>query len=360
MDEPLALQALRLLFPAGIGALSTVTIIVILVLIFPEKVELWQSILWGWVENIGFLYKRANKEKIKHGIQGRVASFARELGSSLPEFDPPNVKIQWVEQNGRKAFIDSGTAVIRLRREEPNNENIVTACMVFVSQILLRKSGRHLSSTQRSAVELFVGYKMLESEKAEVFDTFIDKWLYPGIENNNIKTNEYFGRFHTIDEAELFLPVFLQELIYMGEKVFSRPRDDTIMKEVDGSLEFLEMHASRKLGEDVDRPYFSGEACCFAIMIIGRAYNVDDERYYVYTNHIQNILIPCDVETIYMIGPEKNASFMRDIAKMVNEDFANPFSCNYDVALLAKDGERVSAINHLSVLRSIRRVRYVS
>lgn len=74
--EEFFLEALRILFPAGISVLGTATVFLVLVLFYPEKVEKWQGIIWGWIEGIGILYQRASKGKIRHSIQANVANFA--------------------------------------------------------------------------------------------------------------------------------------------------------------------------------------------------------------------------------------------------------------------------------------------
>lgn len=360
MPDDIISEAIKAVIAAIVGAVGTGGIIIVLIFLFPEKVEKWQSVIWGWIESAGILYKKANKEKIRHSIQSDVSSFATDLSLELPQFNPPGVKIEWIEgAENRKAFIENGKTVIRLRRKDENSENIVSACLLYVSQILLNRTGRYLSPTQREAVELFVGYKFLERQTEDVFNTFIDHWLYPGIEKGNEKISGYFERFRLIDSSQFFLPVFLQELVYMGDKVFNRKRDDSIEKEVDGALQFLEKHATRKLGEHVENPYFNGDACRFAIMIVGISMNVADERYEVYLKHIRENLLPCDVETIYMIGPVRNTNFMREVARQVDDEFSNPFSKNYNGILHHPDGKDTPATNFLLVLRRKQRVRYI-
>ena len=361
MIRDFILDALKVLFPAGVTAVSTIALYTLLLLFYPEKIEKWLAILWGLAEKGGLLYKRASKERIRHSIQGQISSFASNLGHSLPEFNPPGIRIDWVDEEvDRRAFIDQGKAVIRLRRQDPDNENVATACMIFVSQILLRKAGRYLSPTQKKSVELYVVFRMLREEQEEVLDAFVDRWLYPGIEESNEKVDQYFDRYRAIDEAEFFLPIFLQELVYMGEKVFGKKRDGRIVQEIDGALQFLEVYASRRLGERVDAPYFSGNTCCFAIMIVGISSNIEEERYEIYLEHIRDSLLPCEVETIYMIGPSENHEFMKTIARKVDDRFSNPLSRNYEATILNSDGESIQTSNHLSVLRNRKRSRYVT
>lgn len=355
------LEILKILFPAGISAIGTVILITFFIVFFPEKIEKWQSIIWGWIEKLGLLYKHASKAKIKHSIQGIVANFAQSIGTELPEFTPPILKLEFFDGPiDRKAFIDQGKAYIRLRRDDPHNENIVSGCMLYISDILLKKSNRYLSPTQKTSVQLYVGFKMLSTQEEEVYDVFIDRWLYPGIEKSNAKIGDYFERFKFIDEKKYFIPIFLQEIVYMGEKVFSKRRDNSIVKEFDDALKFLEIYANRRIGELIVDKSFSGQVCRFAIMIVGISTNVDKERFDIYLNHIQKTLIVCGVETIYLIGPSKYKYFIDKIAKRVKTEFNNPFSRDYDVTLLDKNDNAVPVKNYVSVLRKKQRERYIS
>lgn len=353
------LTILKYLFPAGIGASGAFLGIVLVIFLYPGKVDEWRAMVWGWIEKLGILYKTANKAKIKYSIQGNVTEFANILSTELPQFSSPSIKIEWVDEAAnRKAFIDNGNAVIRLRRDDSNHENSVSACLLFVSQIMLRKSSRYISPTQRESIELYVGYKMLVRQSEEVFDAFVDKWLFPGIEKDNVKVSEYFDRYKLIDQSSFFLPIYLQELIYLGDKVFGRKRDDSIIHEVDGALAFLELHSKRKIGEKIETE-FNGNVCRFAIMIVGRVDNIEEESYDLYIKHIREHLIPSNTETIYFIGPSKNMEFMRQLTKKISDEYNCLFSRNYSVILHSANNEPIDAVNHLCVLRRKQRIRYV-
>jgi len=354
------IDLLNFLFPTGAGILGTIFVFFLILLLFPEKIEKWQEIIWGWIDKFGLLYNKANKKKIKHSIQSRVMSFAKILGNNLPDFDPPAVKIEWFDESINKdAFLEKGEAVLRLRRQDPNNDNVATACMLYVSDILLRKTRRYLSPTQKDSIELFIGYKILHEDE-EAMDSFVDKWLFPGIERGNERIADYFDRYKSIDQTGFFMPIFLQELIYLGNKVFGRKRDDTIIHEVDGALEFLEIYSERIVGERVDRTYFEGEYCRFGIMIIGISINVDEEGHDIYLDHIHNNLIPCGVETIYLIGPAKNRKFMRRIANEVENNFSIPFERQYKTKIHYSDGRSVPSKNYIIVMRNKEVERYIN
>jgi len=353
------LDVLKILFPTGVGVLGAVFAFLLILLFFPEKIEKWQEIIWGWVDRIGLRHKNANKRKIRHSIQHRVMKFANNIGYNLPDFNPPALKIDWVDEGtDKKAFMENGEAVLRLRRDDPNNDNVATACMLYVSSILLRKTRRFLSPTQKESVELFIGYKILQEDE-EAMDVFIDKWLYPGIEKGNEKVSTYFDRYRFIDQSAFFMPIFLQELIYLGEKVFGRKRDDSLIQEVDGALKFLEIYSARIIGERIDQPYFNGNYCRFGIMIIGISSYVDDERYDIYLDHIKRNLIPCGVETIYLIGPNRNRKFMKEIANQVKGIFSITFEKEYKTTINHPNGTSIPSTNYIIVLRNKTIERYV-
>ena len=94
-------------------------------------------------------------------------------------------------------------------------------------------------------------------------------------------------------------------------------------------------------------------------MIVGISQNIDDERYDVYLDHINNVLLPCEVETIYLLGPEKNKRFMKEIAKRNEQEFNLIFERNYRTRMLGIDGIEFRVENCLIVIRSKKIERYI-
>lgn len=315
--------------------------------------------IWGFIEKLGICVKKANKAKIKYTIQGKLLNYSFALSKILPDYFAPNIKVKWVDENtSRKAFIENDVAVIRLRKDEPKNENIVAGTMIYISEIILRKPKRYLAPSQNKAVELFIGYKLLHDEE-EILDSFVESYLYPGVNEGNEKIGDYFTRFKYIDSSNFFIPIYLQEILYLGEKVYGKKREDSIYQEVDGALDFLEMYASKKIGEKIDQPYFDGNTCKFAIMIVGRKENVQQDNHELYLDHINNHLMPFGVETIYLIGSKGNKSFIHEIAHHVKDNFEMIYSCDYQCSILDQNGEKTYVWNHIKVLRKKIRERYI-
>jgi len=353
------MTAFDLIF-ALVGSGSTVTIVFFVIFLFPEKVDQWRAIFFRSLETLGIWRDYANKQMTKYAIQGEVSRFSKEVAWELSEFDPPPVEIRWAEQNlDRKAFLDNGRVIIRLRKEDPNSENLATACMYYVSHTVTHKAARYLSPTQRDAVELFVGYKIVERVGKDVFDVFVSNWLYPGIEKANAKVGEYFESFLVIDDAKLFFPIFLQELVYLGDKVFARTRNDGIVAEIDHAIGFLEALAKRRVGEEIET-FCNGSHCRFAFVIVGASRKIRAQGIQPYIDYINGALLPHGVETIYLIGPAGNKDFMGRIASRFSEQFTIPRNRVLQSQIYDSEGNKQSVKACLVVLRNKDRQRYVS
>ena len=188
---------------------------------------------------------------------------------------------------------------------------------MFVSTGLLYQVKRYLSQSQRKAVDLYTTTNLLEREKPGVKGYFLDNYLHPELADANSKIARFFDAFAKIDKGGYFYPVLLQELDFLGQKVFGARKDDQIISEVNSLIEFLEPIASRQIGgeENLD---FRQQYCRFAIMIVGRSYKLTPEGD-VYVDYVMKHLIPEKIETLYMLGLWQNRHIIKKICETLND-----------------------------------------
>ena len=197
-----------------------------------------------------------HRRQVTHELQGRVNDFLRRLRKAIPNFDPPKLKLEWIDPNeDRKAFFDRDAVVLRLRRTDPEDLNLVHGAYLFVAETLLRKAKRYVSPSQREALDLYTCGKLLEEERPVARAHYVDEYLHPKTADPKNKTGRYIDDFAVIDRAKLYFPLLLQELAFLGEKVFGRRRDATVITEVDELIQFLRPIAARKIGEVGDLTY---------------------------------------------------------------------------------------------------------
>jgi hypothetical protein len=234
-----------------LGGGFTVGLIFVAILKNAEKVETWMSLFWAAVLKLNIGIRSAHKKYVQHDFQGRVNDFIKHHSKEMPGFQVKGVHLNWeVGDTKRQAFIDANRVVVRVRREDPKFENFVKAVYLFVSTSLLYRAKRYISPSQGKAIDLFVSTEIFRSEKPEVVDHFLEKYLHPGVDDTSARVSHYFEQFDPISKAGLFYPVFLQEMDYLGQKVFGGRKSERIVQEVNELIDFLESVALRRVGDE--------------------------------------------------------------------------------------------------------------
>jgi hypothetical protein len=182
----------------------------------------------------------------------------------------------------------------------------------------------------------------------------LDEYLHPKTQKPGSKISQLLATFEKLDEAALFYQILLQELEFLGDKVFlgTKHKNAKIIAEVTKAIEFLERLATRNTGEDIPLD-FNGEYCCFAMMIAGKKPKMTASGE-VYVNRIRKHLMPNDIDTIYLVGEWPNKDIIDNVCTAVEDTFEKYKTHRSKVTLTRKEGdeERYEQREHyLAILR---------
>lgn len=288
---------------------SPIAIIIFILLLFPDQIEKWSSIFWRLTSRV---LRFAHKKYVKHDLQSRVNGFVKKMKKEVPDIGNERLKIEWIDaETDRESFINQGKVILRLRRDDPEDQNFVHGAYYYVSCTLLNRAKLYLSKAQKAALDLFVCSKLVKAEKPASVQFFVSEYLHKSTEKSD-KIKGLVDDFAIIDEGKLFFPVLVQELHFIGEKIFGRLKDNQIINEVGSLVDFLKPIVGRKIGEHSQLDYH-GPYCKFAIVIVGKAsklaISIDP-----YVKFIENRLLPGQVETIYLICRRENRDKVKEIA----------------------------------------------
>ncbi|MCK5057983.1 MAG: hypothetical protein KAT34_15110 [Candidatus Aminicenantes bacterium] len=302
--------------------LPPAVVLLIVLLFFPEKIEKWSALLWKGISSLGGLFRSARKRAIKHDLQGRVNDYVRRLRKRVPGSFEDKLELEWVDANTqRSALLADGRVVLRLRAHDPNDHNFVHASYLYVSKCLLTKTKRYLSVPQRDALDIFVSSKLLKEEKPSVVGYFLDEYLHPKTRDTKSKVAVLIDDFGIIDQAGFFFPLLVQELEYLGDKVFGRRRDDLIAKELYDVVGFLRPLSQRTVGDEGDLN-FDGSYTRFGVVLVGKPRKLLTSLQ-PYLNYIKRTLASKGVDTIYLIGRKEN----RDKIDQICFEFGTQYVC---------------------------------
>ncbi|PIQ76363.1 hypothetical protein COU78_05665 [Candidatus Peregrinibacteria bacterium CG10_big_fil_rev_8_21_14_0_10_49_24] len=300
-------------FPLGVAIAISVAVFFIK---NPEKFEKWASMI-AWL--VSRIYTNADYFATKAELQAKLNSFVGSLEShSSAVF--PRVKIKWKAKGNDEVVWEEGNAIIVMRDRKHRNKNLVNASYRFTSEILLRKASRHLSKTQKLALDLFATQQILQQESRAALEQFMSDFYVPEIDKREAVrglTQQYLK----IAKVGLFFPTLVQELVYLGSKVFLAKPSQEIIEEVKKLTDFLEKFSEREVG-DMDTPNtFSGKYTrCTIRIVASRAAREKGDI----TNHKEgiNYYIRNKIENVYIIGSGevKNKKFMNEVTSAVLEE----------------------------------------
>ena len=345
MNQSLNLfKELIVLFGPGIGASIPIAFLCI---VFWDKIEGLLTFIFFLLKNC-FIF--ADKQYTKRDLQGRMNNFVKRLDKKMHSFDSVKMKINFsAETDDIEGFNSGGKYIIKVKKNIDPNNNFVNVAMFFLSRYLLLKAKKQISPKQQESIDLFVANKLFQEEKDSVMSQFLDMFLHPRTKDDRIR--DFYDKYTNLDNAGLFFPIFLQEMTFLGDRVFSNPKNRKIEEEVKLLIDFLNNYSQRKITEEIEST-FEGEFSKFAIAIVGKPDRVINEGPTPYTKYIK-ILIEKKVESIYLVGDEKNKNFIIDLGKTTEktDDSYEIFKQEKYKAILKVREEEITQISFLLTLR---------
>jgi hypothetical protein len=330
------------------GGILVAIIIVLLIALNPEKFEIWVSLFFRILSHCGNLFRSVHKAYVKHDLQGRVNDFTKGLRKDAPFLAETRVKLEYVDTDvDRKSFLAEGQVIVRVRRSDPLDTNFVHAVYLFVAAVLLHKAKRYISPSHRKALDLYVTHKMINRAKPNVIDIILEEYLHPQLADTTSKVSALFDAFARLDDRGWFFHVFLQELYFLGQKVFEKRQDSQIISEVNGLISWLEKLADRKIGEEGDLD-FEGQYCRFAVLIVGKRPKLAKPDIYVW--HITNTLLPKNIETIYVAGRLEHQTILDGVCQAVCDTY-EPHRSQKTRVTVNYGNDRRSLDQYLVILR---------
>lgn len=321
-----------------------------MVLLIPEKIEKWSAMFWYC---LGSFFSFAHKRAVKLDIQGSLNDYVKKISKEIPQIGKFRVEVELVDDPiSKKTFLSDDKVILRLRRDDPYEINFVHGVYLFVSTSLLFQAKRYISKSQRESLDLYVTTRVLEKEKPSIVNRFLDEYLHPQLRDPKSKKANYYDKFAHIDTSGLFYPVLLEELEFLGGKVFGDRRDDKIITEVDGLVEFLDTISQRKVGDDETDLNYKREYCRFAIMIIGKKFKLA-ETIEPYVNFIRGKLHTERIETIYILGGVENKGYVEKICNEVADIYWQYKSRNTSTVLHFGDGTSQKVLQNVVALRMV-------
>jgi hypothetical protein len=313
----------------------------------PAAIENWAALVWKVIYKI---FRVGHRRYVKLDLESKVNDFVQRLAKEVPAVGDTRCSIEWVGPNlDRAAFLREGKVVVRLRKDDRREDNFIHGAHMYVATSLLHGVKRYLSQSQRESIDLFVTLKLLEREKVHLREIFLDEYVHPRASKSE-KLGPLLEVSEEIDRSGLYFPLLLQELHFLGNKVFGHPQSAVIIGEVSDLYEYLGDRAIRKTSDEAEEKYFARNYCKMAIVIVGKSAKIAGGGG-TWTRYIQRELVPAGIESVYLVGAVYNADVIREVAASLAASYETYRECQEESILRDSQGSEFRAMTHLLVLR---------
>lgn len=286
-------------------------------LFHPEKFQKWAGMV-GWL--ISRIWNRAEYFAIKTEIQGRINSFVRTMESNTTaQF--PRIAVRLVARGKDELVWEEGEAIIVMRDRNHRTRNFVHAAYFFTSEVLLRKSKRHLSQAQKISLDLFATKQILEAESKASVEQFMNDYFVPHIEGQDA-IRSLIEQYVQIDRIGVFFPILIQELTYLGNKVFLSKPTAEVVDEVKALVDFLEKFSQREVGDTSTPDTFIGKYTRCGIKIIASRQARELGNITPQKERVSNAFNR-GLESVYIIGgaQNENREFVDAVVESILKDY---------------------------------------
>jgi hypothetical protein len=325
----------------------------------PQKTAYWlgkAGALLGWA-NAGLARKA-----LAGRLESRINNFAVTSYEAIQHVDPNGAKIAWVDSDAAVdcALTADGDVVVYLNPAKPEGENLARAALMYISRKFVPRSKLYMTPRQRESMDLFVTGRLLDQANPDIASEFFSKFVGPATLSDE-KLSALVETYSVMDRAGLFFPVFIQELVFMGEKVALGGARKAVEAEVRSLLGFLSSRANRVVGDESVPMSYEGRFCKCGLVIVAKAEKLAERGIDPYVQAVSSYWND-GFENIYVIGGPDSGSVIGQIVAEaeLRTRLIEVVRKEYDTQVQHGPGQWHATRNVLVLLRSSSVQRYMS
>ncbi|HEY4474066.1 MAG TPA: hypothetical protein VI957_02810 [Candidatus Paceibacterota bacterium] len=298
---------------AGISGTVVITIFFgFLWIRYPNNVKLVFAQIWSLLTIV--FGSVAERHYIVNHLEAKVGKGIEKLNQKVDGLDAEQIRITLVRDGTRDAFIRDRVLIMRLQKKDNHGENMANVAFLY-SQHLYSKVDPSLNQTQQEAVRLYTAKSILKSVGQEGLQELSENFYRPVITKNTY-IQALLNQLETIDSKGLFFSVFIQEMVFLGNKVLFRQRAKGVHEEVTKFTQFLVKFANRARGDEAGELDFRSQNIKVSFILAALKEKREADATQDYITRVKSLL-PRDTESYYFMGWGDNIGFVRKVAEAV-------------------------------------------
>lgn len=208
---------------------------------YPTQIQLFVSAIQRLFASCSV---KISKKSIENEINARVLNASKKVYKELDEVLPYSIKIQWVKESNRQAFLDDKRVIVCMDHNRTRNQNIVYALNDYVEHGLMPVIKKHVDKDIMKSSKLVLVKKLITISYKRGLNYFLENIFYEEVEaDENIK--HIVNELIRLDDSGMFVQILLREYIDKGKKYCTGVVNPDFTKETKEILNFLYEIANR-------------------------------------------------------------------------------------------------------------------
>lgn len=217
-------------------ALLAVVVLVIYMIMHPEKVQIWY----------GFILSASKKSSAqKKSITNKVSGFYKRQMKEIPEGErelyPSDIRIVWQDgaNQDRESFLQGKQAIVKIEKTDSFSKALSLAALEAVKTGTLVDCKVCLEQKLCLASDYLLTRKLLISMDNHAAITYFSNKLLMPLCDADQEFKDKFERLQKVDHHGMYVPVFLSELSSLSEVLVYDMQNPIIKDEINRFLDFL-------------------------------------------------------------------------------------------------------------------------
>ena len=282
---------------------------VILLLIFCvfhyDKVRLIVTDLFCWLaKTVGWFKRTATKRKIEDVCKRSISGISQEV----PELDLPELSVEWVAEKDKSINFKDGEAIVYLKYNADNSQNIINATSTYVKETLLTLSKTYMPAKIREAIDYTVIRKCLLGMRtnSRIVNTYLEDSHDLVIQNQ-----AEIEKVSDIDDAGLMSRILFREYFEWGNRIFGRTVNERYEREASDFLDFLYEIASRGF-DDYTRLQFISENIKVGVLLVAKIETFIEKGDQPYVRRIKEGFAK-GINTFYLLARNEKVDIVNEV-----------------------------------------------
>jgi len=310
MEQILIKVLLKFGLPIGIPLA-----VVVYYTLFPEKALLLSSKIWAIISHF---WRSGSKKVIANNIEGHVKQFSKIISQDVKGISVRGIKIEWVKEETKEAFISKGRLVIRMRHHDNQSKNMAAVAMLYIGKTVVPEAKKLLNKELTNSIDLYLAKSFLDREYPDALNEYFDEYYQP-LTSSHPTIKKYFDDYQVIDKHGLFVRVLIQELVLMGKRFLFKADTGKIISETNQLINFLKKIVERERGEHVPLE-FIGSYTKVCLILVAKPYKRERQGITPYVNRFYKEKA-LGLQEIYLLAMDKeNCKFLKDILKTLSDE----------------------------------------